>query len=166
MNTQHDKIEIKPLIRRLIFIRLPFVIVISVLVFVLMFMVLSSQLMSTTFLLGYLLPFAILSAVVYVLTFYVPVFLRSTISITDEEMTGHTGRGWRRCRIPLDKIDMARSREQNRVQKIFGDRYVYSVDGERICIDGQFFSQRQSRRVLEILQTRLNSMQPKVNAIE
>ena len=112
VNTESGKTEIKPLVRRLVFIRLPFIVVIFALAFMLTFMLGTGFRLIGQTLLTNLLLFGVLGAAIFALALYVPVFLRSTIVITDQEMVGHTGRGWQRCRISLEKIDLAKSQEQ------------------------------------------------------
>jgi hypothetical protein len=78
---------------------------------------------------------------------------RLSIIRSDEHVSGPNGKwwGWGRVELPLDKLDLERTCRQTVLQRLFGYRYLWSTDGQKIRISYWEFAPAQVAALLEEL---------------
>lgn len=78
---------------------------------------------------------------------------RLSITLDDEYVSGPNGRRWRwgRVDLPLRKLDRERTCKQTLPQRLFGYRYLWSADGQKIRISSWEFTPAQVAALLEEL---------------
>ena len=88
-----------------------------------------------------------------------PVIERLNITITDDAISGPPLRGGKRVTIPFEKIDRGKFKRPTPFQRLFGNRYIHSVDGETIVLSGFSFGRATMREILEQINARTNEPQ-------
>jgi hypothetical protein len=78
---------------------------------------------------------------------------RFIITISDRQVSGLTAWG-KQVTVPLDKVDLVRSRERKFRHWILGAYEIHSTDGERILVNANSFGKPEFERMLEIISTR------------
>lgn len=75
---------------------------------------------------------------------------RLSITLSDEHVSGPNGARWRwgRVDLPLDKLDRERTCRQTVPQRLFGYRYLWSTDGQKIRISYWEFAPAQVAALL------------------
>lgn len=73
-----------------------------------------------------------------------------TIAISGGNISGPST-GWlpRRHVFPLGRLDTSRTKKQTRIERWLGYKYIWSVDGSRICIEPVAFEQAQVNAILD-----------------
>ncbi len=89
---------------------------------------------------------------------FTPAAERLSITLTNHTISGPPLRGAKRVTIPLARIDWGKSESETLFQKLFGHRYIYSIDGERIVLSGFAFNRATMSEFLE--QIRFRSDEP------
>ena len=88
-----------------------------------------------------------------------PSIERLNITITDDAISGPPVRGGKRVTIPFERIDRNKSERPNPFQKLFGNKYIHSVDGETIVLSGFSFGRATMREILEQIEAGTNEPQ-------
>ncbi|HEX8683299.1 MAG TPA: hypothetical protein VF707_13350 [Ardenticatenaceae bacterium] len=92
-----------------------------------------------------------------------PVIERLNITITDDAISGPPPRAGKRVTIPFEKIDWGKSKRPNPFQRLFGNLYIHSVDGEIIVLSGLSFDRATMKKILEQIEAGTNEPRPPVS---
>jgi hypothetical protein len=88
-----------------------------------------------------------------------PIVERLSVTISTNTISGPAKRGGKRIAIPLAKVDREKTRRQSFFEKLFGYRYIHSVDGETIALSGYAFSRATMKEILEQINAGTNEPQ-------
>jgi hypothetical protein len=73
---------------------------------------------------------------------------RLMIMLDTEVVSGPGSSGWQRVSFPIHMVDRERTCRQTMLQRIGGDRYLWSTDGHKIRVNTWGLSQAEVNRLL------------------